>query len=81
MQSEREKLVAYAVLYNAGEFRSDGTLTLVSEPGGTRVVWRVTGDTGTGPVNSYIALLREQRISNDIDDSLELLKQKLETKS
>lgn len=81
MQSEREKLVSYVVLYNAGEFRSDGTLTLVSEPGGTRVVWRVTGDTGAGPVNSYIALLREQRISNDIDDSLELLKQKLETKS
>lgn len=80
MQSERNKLVAYAVLFNAGEFRSDGTLTLVSESGGTRVVWRATGNTGHGPVNSYIALLRGWRISNNFDESLELLKQKLETK-
>jgi hypothetical protein len=67
-------------LFNAGEFRSDGTLTLISESGGTRVVWRATGDTGRGPVNSYIALFRGLRISNDCDESLALLKQKLETK-
>jgi len=81
MQSERDRFVAYTVLFNAGELRSDGSLTLVPESDGTRVVWRATGDTGRGPVNSYIALLRGRRISNDFDDSLEFLKRKLEVKS
>ena len=81
MQSEHESLVAYTVLFNAGEFRTEGTLTLVSEGDGTRVVWRATGNTGRGPVNSYIALLIGRRTGNDFDDSLEFLKQKFESKS
>jgi len=81
MQSERDSLVAYTVLFNAGEFRTNGALALFSEGDGTRVVWRATGDTGRGPVNSYIALLRGRRHGNDFDDSLEFLKQKFETKS
>jgi uncharacterized protein YndB with AHSA1/START domain len=81
MQSERDSLVAYTVLFNAGEFRTEGTLTLVSEGDGTRVVWRATGNAGRGPVNSYVALLIGRRTGNDFDDSLEYLKQKFESKS
>ncbi len=81
MQSDRDRLVAYTVLLNAGETRTDGTLTLVPEADGTRVVWRATGYAGRGPANGYIALLTGRRHSNECDDSLDLLKQKFETKS
>jgi len=81
MRSERDSLVAYTVLFNAGASRTDGTLALVTEADGTRVVWRATGHTGRGPVSGYLALLIGRRHSNEFDDSLELLKQKIETKS
>jgi len=81
MQSQRNNLVAYSVLFNAGASRTDGTLTLVSEADGTRVVWRATGDIGRGPVSGYLALLEGRRHGNEFDDSLELLKHKIETKS
>jgi Polyketide cyclase / dehydrase and lipid transport len=81
MQSQRNSLVAYSVLFNAGASRTDGNLTLVSEADGTRVVWRAAGDIGRGPVSGYLALLEGRRHGNDFDDSLELLKHKIETKS
>jgi hypothetical protein len=81
MQSEQNRLVAYTLLFNAGEFRTDGVLTLVPEGEGTRVVWGAAGEVGRSPVNRYFALILGRRIGADFDDSLTLLKQKLETKS
>jgi len=81
MHSERNRLVAYTLLLNAGEFRTDGTLTLVPEGEGTRVVWRAAGEVGRSPINRYVALFLGRRIGADFEDSLELLKQKFESKS
>jgi len=81
MQSERDRLVTYTLLFNGGEFRTDGTLTLMSEGEGTRVVWSATGEVGRSPMSRYFALFLGHRIGSDFADSLELLKQKLETKS
>jgi uncharacterized protein YndB with AHSA1/START domain len=81
MQSERNQLVAYTLLFNGGEFRTDGTLTLMPEGEGTRVVWSAMGEAGRNPANRYFALFLGFRIGSDFANSLELLKQKLETKS
>ena len=81
MQSERNRLVAYTLLFNGGEFRTDGTLILIPEGGATRVVWNAAGEAGRNPVSRYFALFLGFRIGADFADSLELLKQKLETKS
>lgn len=81
MQSERNRLVAYTLLFNGGEFRTDGTLTLISEGEATRVVWNAVGEAGRNPADRYFALFLGFRIGADFADSLELLKQKLETKS
>jgi uncharacterized protein YndB with AHSA1/START domain len=81
MQSERNRLVAYTLLFNGGEFRTDGTLILIPEGGATRVVWNAAGEAGRNPVSRYFALFLGFRIGVDFADSLELLKQKLETKS
>jgi len=80
MQSERDRLVAYTLLLNGGEFQTDGNLFLVSEGDGTRVVWSATGETGRSPLNRYFALFLSHRIGADFEDSLTLLKQKIETK-
>ena len=81
MQSERNRLVAYTLLFNAGEFRTDGALTLMPEGEGTRGVWSAAGEVGRRPMRRYFALFLGRRIGADFADSLELLKQKLETKS
>ena len=81
MHSERNRLVAYVVLFAAGEFRTEGTLTLVPEGEATRVLWKSTGEVGRSPMNRYFALFLGLRIGNDFIDSLELLKQKIEAKS
>jgi len=80
MQSERNRLVAYTVLFNGGEYRAEGTLTLLPEGEATRVVWSAAGEAGRNPANRYFALFQGYRIGGDLADSLELLKQKLETK-
>jgi hypothetical protein len=81
MQSEQNRFVAYTLLFNAGEFRTDGTLTLLPEGEGTRVLWRAAGEIGRSPVNRYFALFLGHRIGADFEDSLTALKQKLESKS
>lgn len=81
MQSERNRLVAYTLLFNGGEFRADGTLALIPEGDGTRVVWSAAGEVGRSPVDRYFALILGRRVGGDFEDSLTLLKQKLETKS
>jgi uncharacterized protein YndB with AHSA1/START domain len=81
MQSERNRLVAYTLLLNGGEFRTDGSLTLMPEGGATRVLWRAAGEVGRNPASRYFALILAFRIGGDFADSLESLKQKLETKS
>ncbi|HJW80709.1 MAG TPA: SRPBCC family protein [Acidiferrobacterales bacterium] len=80
MQSERNRLVAYTVLFNGGEYRAEGALTLLPEGEATRVVWSAAGETGRKSAIGYFALLQGLRIGADFADSLELLKQKLETK-
>ena len=79
MQSERHRLVVYTLLFNGGNYRADGVLTLVPEGEATRVTWRAAGEAGRGPLTRYVALLLGLRIGGEFADSLELLKQKLET--
>lgn len=81
MQAERNRLIVYAVLFNAGEFRTDGRFSLLSTPEGTHLMWRVMGYSGYGPGSSYLALFEGWRNSHSMAESLELLKQKLETKT
>jgi len=81
MQSERNQFVAYTLLFNGGEFRTDGALSLMPEGEGTRVVWRAAGEAGRNPANRYFALFLGYWIGGDFADSLELLKQRLETQS
>jgi uncharacterized protein YndB with AHSA1/START domain len=81
MQSERNRLVAYTWLFNGGELRAEGTLTLVPEGEATRVLWSAAGNTGRKSVFGYFALFQGFRIGADFADSLELLKLRLETKS
>jgi len=80
MQTERNSLVAYTALFNAGELRTDGHLSLTSTVEGTRLVWHATGISGRGPGSSYLALFEGRRNSQAIAESLENLKKKLETK-
>jgi hypothetical protein len=80
MQSEQNRSVTYLQLFNAGEFRTDGALILVPEGEGTRVVWQAASEVGRSPVSRYYALLLGRRAAADFDDSLMLLKHKLEAK-
>ncbi len=81
MQSEQNHFVAYTWLLNGGELRAEGTLTLVPEGEATRVLWSAAGQADRNPVFGYFALFQGFRIGADFADSLELLRQKLETKS
>ncbi len=81
MESERDRLVAYVLLLNSGEFRSEGVLLLMPEGAGTRVIWRAAGEVGRNPANRYFALLQRYSIGNEFAVSLESLKLMLETKS
>jgi hypothetical protein len=81
MLSERNRLVAYTLLFDGGVHRTEGTLTLIPEGEATRVVWRAAGQPGRRSTFGYFALIEGFRIGADFADSLELLKQKLETKS
>ena len=81
MQSERYRLVVYTSLLNGGAYRADGALMLAPEGEATRVTWRAAGEVGRDPVNRYLAQWLGFRIGGEFADSLELLKQKLETKS
>lgn len=80
MQSEYNQRVAYILMFNGGEFRAEGALTLLPEGEATRVVWSAAGEAGRGLANRYYALHQGYRIGGELTDSLELLKQKLETK-
>ena len=80
MHSERNRLVAYTLLFNGGEYRTEGTLLLMPEGESTRVVWRAAGEAGSNPISRYAALFLGYRIGGNFADSLELLRQKLETK-
>lgn len=78
MQSERNRLVAYTVLFNGGDLRVEGSLTLVPEGEATRVVWSAAGNVDRKSAFGYFALLQGWRVGADLADSLALLKQKLE---
>lgn len=80
MQSEPDQRVAYTLLSNGGAFRAEGILTLLPEGEATRVVWSAVGEPGRNPANRYFAILQGYRIGGELADSLELLKQRLETK-
>jgi hypothetical protein len=80
MQSEQNRSVTYMQLFNAGEFRTDGAVILVPEDESTRVVWQAASEVGRSPVSRYYALIQGRRIGADFEDSLNLLKQKLESK-
>lgn len=81
MQSEHNRLVAYTLFFNGGEFRADGNLALIPEGDGTRVIWNATGEVGRSPIDRYFALILSRRVGGDFEESLTRLKQKLETKS
>lgn len=81
MHSDRNQGVEYQVLINAGVSLIDGQLTLMPEGSDTRVVWQVSGASGTNPANRYFALFKRYWIGKDLDASLQRLRQKVEPKT
>ena len=81
MDSRRNGLVEYTLVFDGGEFVMHGSLRLLPEPGGTRVVWRVVGDVETNPLRRYFAQVVRLWVGGDVKDSLEQLRVLLEKKN
>lgn len=79
MESKPDRLVDYTLLLGGGEFALSGSLTLQPEENGTRVIWRAGSETGNNPLDRYFGAIVKFRVGRDVDRSLALLREKLET--
>lgn len=58
--------------------KSTGSIELVSEAGGTRVVWKDEGDLGMNPMNRWFGLFLEGMIGPDFERGLSNIKRLVE---
>jgi len=65
--------VRYRVEVQDASMRTDGTLTLAAEAGGTRVTWREEGDFGWNPLMGYWARLMERVQGRELQKALDRL--------
>ena len=74
VSATEDQRVDYAVRVDEGAMRTDGTLTLAPEGGGTRVQWREEGDLGWNPLMGYWALSLSRAQSEELAKGLERLR-------
>ena len=67
------ELVRYEVAVQGGRMRTEGTLRLSPESGGTRVTWTEHGDFGRNPLMGWWALFMERAQGAQMAQSLERL--------
>lgn len=72
--------ITYDLSFEHGEFSARGEILLrpIMQGGGTRITWRLHGDSGMNPVVKYFQLYMNPKIGADFQQSLERLKDKLE---
>lgn len=68
-----DERVEYRVELSGGAMYTDGSITLVEEPGGVRVTWRESGDLGNNPLMGYWGLFMEPAQSEELAKGLERL--------
>lgn len=78
MDNQRDRKVEYELLTHGGAVSLSGSIRLIPEDRGTRVVWRATVAGGTGPIERYVALFDKFGMERDIEAGLARLKARLE---
>jgi hypothetical protein len=68
-----DSLVRYRVEVQGGSMRTDGTMHLRPEAGGTRVVWKEQGDFGANPLMGYWARFMSRAQGAELEKALERL--------
>jgi hypothetical protein len=70
--------VAYLLEFPDMGAKSNGSVELFAEAGGTRVVWVDAGDLGNNPVNRWFGLFLEKIIGPDFERGLANMKKRVE---
>jgi hypothetical protein len=70
--------VAYLLEFPDMGTKSEGSIELVSEAGGTRVVWVDAGDLGNNPMNRWFGLFVDKLIGPDFERGLSNIKKLVE---
>lgn len=70
VQTEAPRLVRYRVSVQDGTMRTDGSLRLEPESGGTRISWVERGDFGRNPLMGYWALAMHRAQGRELEKSL-----------
>jgi uncharacterized protein YndB with AHSA1/START domain len=74
--------VKYDLLFNGGEYESEGSITYEALPEErTKVTWAMSGDMGKSVTGGYFALLMDSMVGNMFDKGLVNLKRVVESKS
>ncbi len=76
--SEQDRRMRYRLVFDRGEFMTEGEFTLTSDRDGTRVVWAAWGDVGDSFFGRYFALLLKPMLGSDFETSLAKLKKRHE---
>lgn len=73
--------VKYDLLFNGGEYESDGSITYEALPEErTEVTWAMSGDMGKSVTGGYFALLMDSMVGKMFDKGLANLKSVVESK-
>jgi hypothetical protein len=70
--------VSYLLEFPDMGTKSNGSMELIADAGGTRVVWVDAGDLGHNPVNRWVGLFLEKIIGPDFERGLANLKRLVE---
>lgn len=68
--ADAPRLVRYRVTVQKGTMRTEGTVRLAEESGGTRVSWVERGDFGSNPLMGYWALAMPHAQGRELEKSL-----------
>ncbi|MBI2518431.1 MAG: SRPBCC family protein [Opitutae bacterium] len=71
--------VLYLLEFPDYDMKSTGTMELIPEGNGVRLVWSDVGELGMNPMNRWFGLLLDKFIGRDFERGLANLKRKLET--
>lgn len=72
--------IKYELLFNGGEYESEGSITYETLPEEkTEVTWAMSGDMGKSVTGGYFALLMDTTVGNVFDKGLSNLKKTVES--
>lgn len=72
--------IKYDLLFNGGEYESEGSITYETLPEEkTEVTWAMSGDMGKSVTGGYFALLMDTMVGNVFDKGLSNLKKTVES--